>query len=138
VVGVISSRDISNALSAATADASTLRVGDAMAPDPYVCSSRTPLSEVARSMEAHRYGCVVVHDGNHLAGVFTTIDALRALRAVTSGAPVRRQITPHHLQETDPDDETRGRWRHISRIRARRDRNLPNFRGPRSMLWRIS
>jgi acetoin utilization protein AcuB len=45
----------------------------------YIVSPDAPIGEVASAMAEHKYGCAVVMNGTHLAGIFTTTDALRAL-----------------------------------------------------------
>jgi acetoin utilization protein AcuB len=54
-------------------------VEEAMTSDVYLVSPDTSLGEVASAMAEHKYGCAVVMNGTHLTGIFTTIDALRAL-----------------------------------------------------------
>lgn len=50
-----------------------------MSTDVYVVGPDTPLEQVASAMADHKYGCAVVTEGNHVVGIFTTVDALRAL-----------------------------------------------------------
>jgi acetoin utilization protein AcuB len=73
LVGILSARDIQF-------DPSTL-VEDAMTPDPYIVAADTPVRDVAKQMVDHKYGCAIVVDRGHVAGIFTTIDALRLLLA---------------------------------------------------------
>jgi acetoin utilization protein AcuB len=97
IVGVLSNRDISVALAVPGVDRKKLTVRDAMSEQPYMCPQDTPISEVARVMEAHRWGCAVVVDGDEAVGVFTTTDALRALRALATGKPAEPAVKPTHL-----------------------------------------
>lgn len=100
VSGILSTRDVALALSMAT-DPKKITAGDAMIREPYTCSPDTPLAEVVEEMEKHRYGCAIVTDGDDLVGIFTTTDALRAVRALIAGHPVAaatipRPAEPHH------------------------------------------
>jgi acetoin utilization protein AcuB len=61
-------------------------VEDAMSVDVYVTSPDAPIADVAATMAEHRYGCAVVMEGAHLAGIFTTVDALNALARLATGA----------------------------------------------------
>jgi acetoin utilization protein AcuB len=100
--GVLSSRDIALALALPGVDPETITVRDAMSSQPYVCAPDTPISEVAREMEAHRYGCAIVIEGDDVLGVFTTTDALRALRQLATGEIAEPQIHADHLAPTSP------------------------------------
>lgn len=102
IVGVLSNRDISVALAVPGADRKKLTVRDAMSERPYMCPENTPISEVAQVMEAHRWGCAIVVDGSEAVGVFTTTDALRALRALATGEPAEPAVKPTHLQPAEP------------------------------------
>jgi acetoin utilization protein AcuB len=100
MVGVLSSRDVALALAGPDGKAATVR--DAMRPHPYICAPTTPISAVAHEMEAHRYGCTVVVDNDEVVGMFTTTDALRALRQLASGKPAEPAVHPDHLPPTEP------------------------------------
>lgn len=100
--GILSSRDAAMALSLKGVDAKTLTVGDAMSRSPYACAPTTPISEVAHTMEAHRWGCALVTEGDEVIGVFTTTDALRALRQFATGKPAEPAAKPEHLPPTEP------------------------------------
>lgn len=79
LVGVVTERDLRLVESMTGAAPSTTLVEDAMTADPYVVTAGTPLREVAETMVEHKYGCAVVMERGSVAGIFTTIDALRAL-----------------------------------------------------------
>jgi acetoin utilization protein AcuB len=72
IVGVLSQRDVLFVETLRDVDPSTVTVEEAVAPD-------VPLAEVAAEMAQHKYGCVAVVDHGHVAGIFTSVDALRAL-----------------------------------------------------------
>ncbi len=85
VVGVVSASDIDTLHRCPYADVSRATVADAMTPAPYVVSIYTPIDEVVRTMAEHRWGSAVVVDGQrHVRGIFTTVDALGLLAALTA------------------------------------------------------
>jgi acetoin utilization protein AcuB len=104
LVGVVSSRDLAVASSLADTNADKATVEVAMRPSVYVCDTSTPLSAVAYDMEAHRYGCAVVLEEGRAVGIFTTTDALRALRQIVTNAPAE-PIKPaqHTKSDSSPD-----------------------------------
>jgi CBS domain-containing protein len=65
-----------------------LNVEEAMVPDAYVTSSDTPLEVVAEEMSRRRLGSAIVLSNDELAGVFTAVDAMRALADALRSAPV--------------------------------------------------
>jgi acetoin utilization protein AcuB len=78
LVGIVTERDI-RLVESAGADPRDTLIEEAMTPEPYVVTAGTPLRDVAEAMVAHKYGCAVVMERGRVAGIFTTIDALRAL-----------------------------------------------------------
>jgi acetoin utilization protein AcuB len=82
LVGLLSDRDLRLALSVSDADAKAIIIEAICAPIVYSVPPSTPLSSVAQEMADKRYGsCVVVDDDEHVLGMFTTVDACRALAA---------------------------------------------------------
>ncbi len=79
LVGVITERDIKFAESFSMVDAAQVTVYGAMAEDLYVVSPETPLDEVATTMAENKYGSALVVQNQKVVGVFTTVDACRAL-----------------------------------------------------------
>lgn len=79
LAGILSQRDALLVETLREVDPATTPVEEAMSTDVYVVAPNTPLKEVAKAMADHKYGCAVVVEGNHVLGIFTTIDALRAL-----------------------------------------------------------
>lgn len=118
VVGVLSTRDVALALSLAKEPAS-LTVRDAMVEAPYTCAPNTPLADVVLEMEKHRYGCAIVVDGPELLGIFTTTDALRAVRALITCHEVEPVTKPTHSGADDEHTTHVGR-----RVRVRRIASL--------------
>jgi acetoin utilization protein AcuB len=82
LVGVVSQRDLYLLETLRGVDPGTERVQEAMAPDPYAVPPDALIEEVAESMADRKYGSAVVVDGGTVIGLFTTVDALRALAAV--------------------------------------------------------
>ncbi len=77
VVGIVSERDLF--VASRFANTHGMKVEVIMEPDPYIVTRSTPLCEVARTMEARRYGAAIVVENGCLVGVFTAVDGLRAL-----------------------------------------------------------
>ncbi len=82
LVGVVSQRDLYLLETLRGVDITTEKVAEAMTADPFTTTPDAPLAEVAAQMAEHKYGCAVVVDGGVVVGVFTTVDALRALSSV--------------------------------------------------------
>jgi acetoin utilization protein AcuB len=76
-VGVLSEREVRSF--EALPGSSLLTVEEAMVPDAYITSANAPLEAVAGEMATRRLGSAVVVDGTSAVGVFTPVDALRAL-----------------------------------------------------------
>lgn len=79
LVGIVTDRDINLVQTLKDADPQTMTVEDAYTPDPYFTSPTTPLNEVVAHMAEKKYGCALVVDNGKLVGIFTEIDAYRAL-----------------------------------------------------------
>jgi CBS domain-containing protein len=106
LVGVLSNRDISVAraiLSKKKGD--NAKIDEAMSEDVYTCGVDTALEEVATQMEEHRYGCAVILDDDFVVGIFTTTDAMRALRSVIRGEAVEPRTIPTHLVDVTAERE---------------------------------
>jgi acetoin utilization protein AcuB len=79
VVGVLSQRDILIMESLPGVNPTEVRVEEAMVQDVFTAAPDTPIGEVVETMIERRLGSTIVSDGEHVLGVFTTTDALRAL-----------------------------------------------------------
>lgn len=79
LIGVVTLRDLHRIESVGRVRPAALLVRDAMTTDVYAVPSDTPLAEVALEMAHHRYGCTIVVDGGCVVGVFTAVDACRAI-----------------------------------------------------------
>jgi acetoin utilization protein AcuB len=84
LVGVVSMRDLHLVETLKDVDPREVTVEEAMSQDAYTVAPGTPLAEVARTMAQHKYGSAVIVRDGHVEGIFTTVDALRALDAVLS------------------------------------------------------
>lgn len=88
LVGILSQRDIVLCEALGT-NPEEVKVEIAMQPRPFTCGPDAHLHAVAEEMAAHKYGSAVVVEVERPAkvvGVFTTIDALRALATYTKEA----------------------------------------------------
>ena len=79
LVGIVSQRDLYLLETLKGVDPDTETVGEAMRQDPFTVSPDAPLGEVASTMAERKYGSAVVVDRGAVVGLFTTVDALRAL-----------------------------------------------------------
>ncbi len=89
LVGVVSQRDLYLLETLRGVDPVSEIVEEAMTPDPFTVAPSAPLDEVAAAMAEHKYGCAVVLDRGAVIGLFTTVDALRALASVLRRRKVR-------------------------------------------------
>lgn len=79
LVGILTDRDINLVLSFKDVDATKMKVEEAYIPDPYFTAPTTPINEVVAQMAEKKYGCALVVDNGKLVGIFTEIDAYKAL-----------------------------------------------------------
>lgn len=89
LVGVLTQRDLHLIETLKGVDTKSVPVSDAMSPEPYVVGPKATVRKVAAAMAEHKYGCAVVMEKDTVVGVFTTVDALRALNTLLDGAPGR-------------------------------------------------
>ncbi len=104
MIGVVSNRDITFATSFPGVDPRRAPVSSATYGAPYTCDPTTPVDRVAAVMEEKRYGSAVVVDRETVVGVFTTVDALRAIRQLVTGKPVQRLNPPTHNVDHSHDE----------------------------------
>jgi acetoin utilization protein AcuB len=79
VVGLLSLRDLHLIETLKDVDPAKVPVEDAMSPDPYTVSPDADLRTVAVEMASRKIGSALVVKGSKVLGIFTTVDALRAL-----------------------------------------------------------
>ena len=85
LVGVLSDREL--AAIETLPGSSQMTVEDAMVPDVYVTPSDASLAMVAGEMARQRIGSAIVLKDEHVVGVFTAVDALRALAETLTSPP---------------------------------------------------
>ncbi len=112
VVGVLSQRDIDLA-EAAAGPGNKASIEDAMHTDVYACEADTPLGTVCEVLEARKIGCAIVRRGARAVGIFTTVDAMRAVRSLLAGEHVPPLSPPTHIV---PHDEVGPIARHAVRV----------------------
>jgi acetoin utilization protein AcuB len=79
IVGIVSDRDVKNALGLLGASPEKLIVRNIEHESPYQVSPDALLHQVTGEMAEHHYGCAIVVQNGKLVGIFTTVDACRAL-----------------------------------------------------------
>jgi acetoin utilization protein AcuB len=84
-VGVLSDRELESF--EALPGSSQITVEEAMVADAYVTPSDAPLDAVADEMAKRRLGSAIVVTDSDVVGVFTAVDALRALADALRAPP---------------------------------------------------
>jgi acetoin utilization protein AcuB len=79
LLGVLTDRDLKFIEAFRDVDVRKVLVEEAMSGEPYTVSPDAPLDEVVATMAAEKYGSAIVVDNQHVVGIFTTVDACRAL-----------------------------------------------------------
>lgn len=79
LVGLLSERDLDFIETRRDVDPETVSVEQAMSQAVCSVGPKDTLRGVAQKMADNKYGSVVVQEHGHVLGVFTTVDALRAL-----------------------------------------------------------
>jgi acetoin utilization protein AcuB len=93
LIGIVSLRDIELLETLDDVDSDTVMVEEAMSTDVFVVGPSASLASVARTMASRKLGSALVTGGGQVLGIFTTVDALRALAWALAGedlAPRRR------------------------------------------------
>jgi acetoin utilization protein AcuB len=79
IVGILSQRDLLLIESLPGVNPTDVLVEEAMVQDVFTVTPDAPIGEVIETMIDRKVGSAVVSEGERVVGVFTTIDALRAL-----------------------------------------------------------
>ena len=79
VVGILTDRDVKMALGLNGVNPILTRVQDFALEDAYQVRPQAKLDEVAAELAERKIGSALVIDHDHLIGIFTTTDAMRAL-----------------------------------------------------------
>ena len=82
VVGVLSQRDILLLETLPSGNSPDARVEEAMVEEVFTVQPDAPVAEVVERMIGGKLGSAIVCEAGRVVGVFTTIDALRALHEV--------------------------------------------------------
>jgi acetoin utilization protein AcuB len=82
LVGMVTDRDVQLVETLDDIDPKLVTVSDAMSQSVYAIPPDTPLEQVAAEMAARKYGSAVVMRGRDVVGIFTTVDACRALASL--------------------------------------------------------
>jgi acetoin utilization protein AcuB len=80
--GIVSDRDLHLLETLRDVDPDAVTVDEAMTTDVYAVAPDTPLDTVLEAMAERRLGSAVVVDDRGVVGIFTAVDALRALLAI--------------------------------------------------------
>ncbi|MDB4970221.1 MAG: hypothetical protein JWN44_5910 [Myxococcales bacterium] len=92
LVGILSDRDLALVSGLSRVDPDRVAVAEAMMRDPQCISPDSSLEWIATSMAQSKQGSVIVADHSRVVGIFTTVDALRALQELLGRARRRRRI----------------------------------------------
>ncbi|MBL8604340.1 MAG: CBS domain-containing protein [Myxococcales bacterium] len=79
LVGLITERDIQLVETLKDVDPTAVTVEDAMVTNVYSVSPEAQLDEVVGELALHKYGSAVVMQNDKVVGIFTTVDACKAL-----------------------------------------------------------
>ncbi len=82
LAGIVTDRDVNLVETLDDVDPRLVTVSDAMSTSVYSVAPDTPLGQVAAEMAVHKYGSAVVMQSRDVVGIFTTVDACRALAAL--------------------------------------------------------
>jgi acetoin utilization protein AcuB len=80
--GIVTDRDVRFLQSFKGFDIKTTKIEDCSVTEVFTVSPSAPLDEVCAMMAENKYGCALVVDNQKLVGIFTWIDALRAMQEI--------------------------------------------------------
>lgn len=89
LVGVVTDRDVHLIETLEDVDPQLVTVSDAMATEVYSVAPGAHLEEVVAKMAEQKFGSAIVMQGQQVVGIFTTVDACKALASFLRGAPSR-------------------------------------------------
>jgi acetoin utilization protein AcuB len=119
LVGMISTRDVAGIAVLRSINPDKATVEAAMSGMPVTCADHSPLLAAVETMEAHRLGSIIVTREEKPVGIFTTTDALRALRAALTGKAVE-PLTEPEVAEGEGSDKPHAHVRtHVRGVRPR-------------------
>lgn len=82
--GLVSDRDLKFIEGFRDVDPKKVKLADLSITDVFTVSPNAQLDEVCDQMAENKYGCAVVMDNAKLVGIFTWVDALRAMSKLLS------------------------------------------------------
>jgi len=85
LVGLITERDLALIEALKDVDPKTVTVDDAMSSAVFSADPSAPLDEIVGTMAERKYGCCVAMQNSKVVGIFTTVDACRALAEMLHG-----------------------------------------------------
>jgi acetoin utilization protein AcuB len=85
LVGLLTQRDLALIETLRDVDPAKVTVDDAMSTNVFSVDPATPLDEVVSTMAERKYGCCVAMQNAKVVGIFTTVDACRALGELLHG-----------------------------------------------------
>lgn len=86
LVGIVTMRDLHLLETIGDFSLDEIPVEEAMSAHPFIVTGDMPLDEVAAIMAAKKYGSAIVVGRQGVEGIFTTIDACRALANILEHA----------------------------------------------------
>lgn len=79
LLGLVTSSDLRAIESIAGLEPGNAKVSHVMRGMPFTARPTSPLDSVVDEMVAHKWGSAIITDNRQVVGVFTSIDAMRAL-----------------------------------------------------------
>jgi acetoin utilization protein AcuB len=100
VIGILSEREVNLANGIESMDLKQILVIDVCSERPYIVHPETPLRDAVGVMAQKHFGSAIVMENAKLVGIFTTVDACRALHDLLQEATEgrnREQLRSLHL-----------------------------------------
>lgn len=82
LVGIVSQRDLHFIETLQDVNPKEVMVSEAMTAEVFTVTRRSTVRKAAAEMAEHKHGSAVVVDKDRVVGIFTSVDALRALFAL--------------------------------------------------------
>ena len=79
LVGLVTLSDLRIVSGIAGVKSDQVKIEDVMQREPFSCSPDSSLDETVDNMVAHKWGSAIVMQNKKVVGIFTSIDAMRAL-----------------------------------------------------------
>lgn len=79
LVGLVTESDLRTVEGLAFVKPEQVKIEDIMRKRPFTCAPDSPLDTTVDEMIAHKWGSAVVMHNQRVVGIFTSIDAMRAL-----------------------------------------------------------